>query len=421
MPRVSPCPPHVSPAAFFFLRCKSRLTGLRALSSTVSSALACTAVALLALCGGCAAPADPTPRHPIVPQAVGDLSVRQLGDAAVLTFTLPSNSTSQDPLLSPQTVEVYRSGLDAAAPAANPKTRRSSQDAGARLVDTIPGAVTKTGEKAGRIEFADPLAPAEIASSPGVELRYFVRTYISPKRPSADSNVVTVHVYPTAAPIGDLKAAVTETAIVLKWAPAAQTASGSPAPAIAGYNVYRGAVAAENSAAAISRPLEGKRLTSMALLGRATAAEYRDESFTMGSAYVYVVRSVAPAGTATVESADSQPVAVLAKDVFPPSAPKALEAVPLAATNGSPASIELVWDIGTEADLAGYVVYRTENAPGGAAQQPEERLNRDLLPVSTFRDMNVTSGKRYSYRVTAVDRSGNESPASTVSAEVPGP
>lgn len=41
-----------------------------------------------------------------------------------------------------------------------------------------------------------------------------------------------------------------------------------------------------------------------------------------------------------------------------------------------------------------------------------QRLNEELLPAPTFRDMTVTPGGQYFYRVRAVDRAGNESPSS---------
>ena len=48
------------------------------------------------------------------------------------------------------------------------------------------------------------------------------------------------------------------------------------------------------------------------------------------------------------------------------------------------------------------------------------RLNPELLLTPAFRDMNAVPGHRYFYTVTAVDRSGNESPASAAaSGDVP--
>jgi fibronectin type 3 domain-containing protein len=81
----------------------------------------------------------------------------------------------------------------------------------------------------------------------------------------------------------------------------------------------------------------------------------------------------------------------------------------------SPAHLELSWAISAETDIAGYNIYRSEQAAVTG-----NRLNTELLRTPAFRDTSTLPGHRYSYSVTAVDRAGNESPASdAVSAGVP--
>ena len=153
------------------------------------------------------------------------------------------------------------------------------------------------------------------------------------------------------------------------------------------------------------------------MLAQTSATEYRDMSFQFGHTYLYRVRAVEQFGPATIESADSAPAVLTAKDIFPPAAPRDLEAVSVATTKEAPASVELTWTINTEPDLAGYNVYRSENP-----ETPGQKLNSELLLVPTFRDISVVPGKSYFYRVGAVDQSGNESPLSSpVEAQVPGP
>jgi fibronectin type 3 domain-containing protein len=85
------------------------------------------------------------------------------------------------------------------------------------------------------------------------------------------------------------------------------------------------------------------------------------------------------------------------------------------ATPEAPAYVELSWAISPEGDLAGYRVYRGERD-----DTTGERMNAELLLSPTFRDISVMAGRGYSYRVSAVDRAGNESPlSSAVRAEVP--
>src|ERR1700686_5691853 len=64
-----------------------------------------------ALVAGCAAPGEPTPRHPVVPVAVSDLGARQYGSAFDLTFTLPARSMDREALAEHPTIEIYRAAL----------------------------------------------------------------------------------------------------------------------------------------------------------------------------------------------------------------------------------------------------------------------------------------------------------------------
>jgi hypothetical protein len=60
---------------------------------------------------GCAAPGDPSPRHPVIPVAITDLGARQSGSSVVLTFSLPRQSTDRESLAEAPTIEIYRATL----------------------------------------------------------------------------------------------------------------------------------------------------------------------------------------------------------------------------------------------------------------------------------------------------------------------
>ncbi|MEN6468372.1 MAG: GNA1162 family protein [Smithella sp.] len=66
--------------------------------------------------------------------------------------------------------------------------------------------------------------------------------------------------------------------------------------------------------------------------------------------------------------------------------------------------VELRWDKSPEADLAGYIIYRSETPLTGYIQIGKTELNTF---VDT--DKNLVNSKTYYYRVTAVDFAGNES------------
>ncbi|MBI3668181.1 MAG: fibronectin type III domain-containing protein [Acidobacteria bacterium] len=359
---------------------------------------------------GCAAPGEPAPKRPLVPGAIKDLAVRQAGDAVVLTFTLPKNSIEGQPLGEPPAVEIYRGALPAGAAQGKLSTR---------LVYAIPGALVDTYLSEGRVKFSDPLRPEDLAGQAGGQMVYMVRTRASRRRASADSNVAALRVYPAPERIGDVRAAVTETTVELSWSPPQRNSTGSALGSLAGYRVYRAEVEPGGDAAAVDDPSKAKRKTPLELLGPTPAAAFRDTQFEFGRTYLYTVRSVAQYEADSVESADSRPVVVTPRDVFPPAAPQGLVVVLVPATAGAEAYLELSWSISPETDLAGYHVYRSE-PEGAAASGRGERVNRELLLSPTFRDMWVERDRRYTYRVTAVDLAGNESPASAaVLAEVP--
>jgi arsenate reductase len=119
-----------------------------------------------------------------------------------------------------------------------------------------------------------------------------------------------------------------------------------------------------------------------------------------GKARCFAVRAVAQSAAVSVESEASAPACITPKDTFPPAAPKSLSAV------GSEGAISLIWEANSEADLAGYLVLRSE------AGKPPQALTPQPIKETTFRDATVARGVRYLYTVVAVDTAGNRSAAS---------
>lgn len=361
---------------------------------------------------GCGSPGVPIARYRIVPVPVTNLKARQVDDTVLLDFTMPSTSTDQQPLAEVPSVAIYRRSAAQRAPAASkrvPKNKNTGQ-----LVETIPANALPQYQKNGGIEFPDKLDPSELSSATGNELVYTVRTSISASKESADSNPAALRVYSPPAPVRDLHATLTETALVLDWSAPQQPGNTTAKPA--GFHVYRAEVDPETAQAAVLDPSQAKLIAPPTLLAQTTETQYRDTSFQFGHTYLYSVRDAVQFGTETVESADSAPAVLDAKDIFPPATPLGLEAVVVPATNAMPASVELTWAINTEGDLAGYNIYRSQGA-----DMPGLKLNSEPLSAPTFHDMSVLPGTSYFYRVGAVDRSGNESALSpAVEAQIPG-
>lgn len=122
----------------------------------------------------------------------------------------------------------------------------------------------------------------------------------------------------------------------------------------------------------------------------------------------------APGGTVTVElrGLPSPPATFLFRDTFPPRAPAGLLGVGNPGNGADPAtdppSIDLSWEPGQDPDLQGYNVYRA-----GSVDGQFRRINASAIPGPAFRDLDVHPGETFVYRVTAVDRTGNESAPST--------
>src|SRR6266576_5607833 len=184
---------------------------------------------ILLLTSGCGAPGDPVPPSPPVPAAIKDLTAHQAGDGAQLSFTLPANSISGEKLPAPPAVEILRGTV---------RSDGLADSKSFRVVYTIPGALLDSYRAGGRVRFTDPISPEETKSHPGAAAAYIVRTRASPKRASADSNAVTLRLFPVPAPITLVVARVTESAVELTWLMPAR-AAGEPMPAITGYRIYR--------------------------------------------------------------------------------------------------------------------------------------------------------------------------------------
>jgi hypothetical protein len=357
---------------------------------------------------GCGAPGDPVPPSVRVPAAIKDFTAHQAGDGVELSFTLPSSSITGEKLPSPPAVEILR-GVTRADGAADARSFR--------VVYTIPGALVDSYRPDGRVRFTDPIGAEETKAHPGGTVAYLVRTRASQKRASADSNVVTVRLFPVPAPIVSVDAQVIESGIELSWPAPVGTAAGDPIPTITGYRIYRAEI---HPSAPSSSPQDlppGKPGSHAALLASSETNRYRDTSVVFDHTYVYTVRSVIRVEGVELESSDSQSVTVTPRDVFPPAAPQGLVAALLPGSAPGTVLVDLSWSINLETDLAGYRVYGSEQE-GTRGQL----VTPDLLPTPAVRDTSVEPGHRYWYTVTAVDHAGNESaPSAPVVVDVTQP
>ena len=142
--------------------------------------------------------------------------------------------------------------------------------------------------------------------------------------------------------------------------------------------------------------------------------EFLDQTFEWEKHYDYratVVTVVSAPGKpeVEVEGEDTPAAPVFAHDVFPPAVPTGLQAG--FSGVGQAPFVDLVWSPDTEADLAGYNVFRHEG------NEPPVKLNSDPVKIPAFRDAKVQSGRKYIYAISAVDERNNESAKSEEASE----
>ena len=306
---------------------------------------------LLLIACGCGYVGEPLPPLLNIPAAVVDLAAIQRGPRIVAQFTLPK-LTTEGVLIKPPVHWDLRAGERGAG--------EFQVDAWAARAQTLTGASVENGR-----------VRCESAASTwiGKEIVLAVRITGGRGPASAWSNLVTMTIIAPPATPRDVNADTTRDGVRLVWA------GSGPS-----YRVFRRA--------------EGE--PGLSVVANTEAREFVDRATEYGKEYHYIVQAIAKTGTGEVESDLSIEATIRPRDIFPPATPTGLGAVP--ATN----SIELGWERATDADLAGYRVYRA--LPGGDFERIAE-----IAETPSYSDRQIESGKQYRYAVSAFDKSGNES------------
>lgn len=364
---------------------------------------------LLLVLVACGKRGDPRPPVPVIPQATSDLVVTQRADRIVLSWSYPALTTAGRTLGALRRIVVYRYSEElppsaTTRPAVPPEPDVAAAVAGFATVPTLsPVQFAKVSERVRSIEGAN-LADATVGSqlvftdTPAFQsptgrprrITYGVVTEGLTAR-SPLSNLVSIVPLPVATPPSGLTATPRPEGVVLTWEAPTRSIQGEHDPVIIGYNVYRGEGESRELATPVNQTLvEGTSYTDVPSYGE----------------HQYRVTAVAAAGPPRLESDPSAPVTVKFLDRVPPPAPASISALV------ETAAVRLVWDAVEAPDLWGYRLYRTE----GAGQRTLVEVGQVPLvhtPPTTatnFRDDTVQVGISYRYEVTAVDRTGNESP-----------
>ena len=353
------------------------------------------ACAVLAACG---TPGAPMPPELELAKPVTDLRAARKGDKVYLAWTVPAQTTDHQTVRHPGPTRVCRSlNLeigDCKIPAAEIPPDQFP----------VPPFDSKKGAPAPKIQarYTDILPQDLQTQNPTAEITYAVSALNQSGRSAGLSNLVQVPAAPTLSPPEHFSPEVRSEGVLLSWACPPATDAADPR---IGHRLR------------IYRREQVKQ--TLARIGDVNFADcsqsqFLDQTFEWEKHYDYfaaVVTVVSLSGKpeVEVESNDTPIIQVFAHDTFPPAVPGGVQAV--FSGVGQAPFIDLVWSPDTEADLAGYNVFRHEEG-----SQPA-KLNAELVRTPAYRDASVQSGKKYFYSVSAVDERNNESARSEETSE----
>jgi hypothetical protein len=321
------------------------------------------------------------------------LAATQRGNAIILRWPKPNMDAMTSLGFDLQRIDVYRLIEAPGAPATLSEDEFATRAVMIGSVNHQQISVTPVG---GDLMFTD--GPVTAAR----RLRYAVR-YVSARGQSAAlSNIAVVEPnLKVAMPPGQVQVRdQAQNVVAITWTAPEQNVDGSIPAVVLGYNVYR----RTGEPGRFDVPLNGATPV--------TATQFLDRQFDYGTEYVYSLRALSRgAGGEVIESSDSESAAHRPQDTFAPAAPEGLTA------GSAMGVISLFWATSTEPDVAGYNIYRAEAT--NTSELKWVKLNQPPHALNTFRDEQAVRGKTYFYKVTAVDRAGNESgPSAIVSQEV---
>lgn len=381
---------------------------------SLHSALA--ALSLASLLTGCATPGPPKPPSLNLPKPVADLTAERIAGNVLLRWTTPGKTTDNVAVKPPLTAEICRDS--------------GPEDHTAKPVCT---AVLKLPTQPGAAQATDPLSQP-LTAGPARLLVYRVRILNGAGRSAAPSAPAFAAAGVAPPPIADLRAKPVTAGAMLEWQPQSDSAAvelnridldlakqqaakaaaapapqPKPAPAKRKKRSKPAAASKPKSQSPGSQSSQSAAEVHLSATGTGSLGGTIDRTVRNGDTYTYAAQRVL---TVTLDghplqlhSDLSTAIPFVMRDTFPPAIPSGLAAVanPASDTNKQP-SIDLSWQAGTDADLAGYLVYRQTGTSGDFT-----RLTSTPIAAAAFSDLTAAPGQRYTYRVTAIDVSGNES------------
>ena len=339
---------------------------------------------LAVIAGACGKVGEPLPPLINIPRAILDLEVRQQGQEMTLSWTMPQFNVDGSVATTVSFINVFR---------VISHQNNSPPDFSLARSDN-PWRTLHSGElndqnDEGKIVLRDlleDLQPEEIVSR---EVSYVVEVFNNKQNSSGFSNVVTLPIFPVPLPPQKLNFRLNERFIEVRWTPSGKSLDGSKTMYDVKFNLYRS--------------LQTEVYGSVPINPIPLSENYfRDRSTGLGKKNYYKVRAVVKTSQGLIESQDSEEASVINNDIYPPIVPQQLTII------STQTSLNLVWFPNSEMDLDGYHIYRKEN------NSSFTRITSDLVRQTSFSDESVRKGMNYSYSVTAIDQSKNESSYSEV-------
>jgi hypothetical protein len=331
---------------------------------------------------------------------VGDLAAVRTGGQVALNWTMPTKNTDKTLLKGTVAVRVCHNEQGVGGCSA---VARLQQAAGA------DGAFTDT-------------LPAALASGKPRVLTYYVELDSRKGRSAGLSNSAEILAGEAPPVVSGLSAEMRKDGVLLRWnAAASDTAVRLDRKLLT--PPAKKPEAQKNEQGLLAPPAEALERTLLVKAGLVEAGADRalDKDIRFGETYEYRAQRVArvTVNGHTLELAGelSAPLRIDAENVFPPGAPKGLAAVATAGENGTGPAIDLSWQPDTEADLAGYIVYRREPGAGGGGAGWQRISPAQPVVGPGYDDANVQPGHTYAYAVSAIDEEGHESARSAEAQE----
>lgn len=329
---------------------------------------------------GCGRKADPLPPIIEVPETTTDLTVVQMEEEAVLTWSYPQMTRAGRPLVDLARVEVYRLEVPpgqeqpASGPAGEELRRRLMLGRG-KLVARLEGESLREATRGNKLVFADPLPQVKPGTTPS-SFWYAVRSRRRDGTASALSNIVTLQPRPVPAAVTGLAGTPQADGINLSWQEVPH----------ASYLLERRDVA--------GGPWEAVSPEGLA------ATSFTDTKAAQQHTWRYRIRAIVDG----VRSAVSPEVEVPYPDIYPPSAVSSLICLPEVSL------VRLRWDALLEPGVR-YKVFRHT-----VGREGWEHLEESYADTE-FTDPAPPRGE-VQYAVKAVDTAGNQSEASVCTVRV---